>query len=244
MFMMQGGARFHLEGLKNITMANKRCLLIFVPQVYNRVVLPAGTRITTIDLHLNLEYLSVMVPYFKDLDAFVNQVHKDRPAALWKCPGPISADILEIITGLYSSRFSEREQMLFLEQKMMTWMVKALQMPYPQAKPKVRITPAERNRIIEVFAFITDNLHEVIPLHKQARMAAMNALKYKYGFSEIFNSSVHKAVIEERLKKACGYLKDSDWPVTEIAYKLGYDSLASFSRAFKKKYGYSPTVFR
>lgn len=47
-----------------------------------------------------------------------------------------------------------------------------------------------------------------------------------------------------RLEKAKGLLLTTDLTVSEIAFKVGYKSLAYFSDSFSQVYGLSPTTFR
>ena len=46
-----------------------------------------------------------------------------------------------------------------------------------------------------------------------------------------------------RMKKAKDLLSTSDLTISEIAYKVGFSLPNSFSRAFKKEYGVTPTSF-
>ena len=39
-------------------------------------------------------------------------------------------------------------------------------------------------------------------------------------------------------------LKDNNKNISEIAYECGYSDLAAMSKAFKKRFGVAPTVYR
>jgi AraC-like DNA-binding protein len=48
-----------------------------------------------------------------------------------------------------------------------------------------------------------------------------------------------------RLKSACGMLSNNpEMMITEIAYKCGFEDATSFSRAFRRLYGMSPSMYR
>lgn len=47
-----------------------------------------------------------------------------------------------------------------------------------------------------------------------------------------------------RLKKAALLLRSTDKSVLEIALEIGYDSHEGFTKAFKKKYGVTPSEYR
>ncbi len=42
---------------------------------------------------------------------------------------------------------------------------------------------------------------------------------------------------------ACAYLSESGWSITEIAFSLGFADMSSFSRAFRRWTGSSPTAY-
>ncbi|MBR2905987.1 MAG: helix-turn-helix transcriptional regulator [Lentisphaeria bacterium] len=66
---------------------------------------------------------------------------------------------------------------------------------------------------------------------------------YKY-YHEKFHTSPMAYQISCRLNQAYSCLTTQDLPIGEIAALCGYNSLPFFSREFKKKFGYSPSVFR
>jgi AraC-like DNA-binding protein len=47
-----------------------------------------------------------------------------------------------------------------------------------------------------------------------------------------------------RLQRAKEMLETSDWTVSEIAYKTGFQTVSHFTKIFKKQYGIPPSVFR
>ncbi len=61
---------------------------------------------------------------------------------------------------------------------------------------------------------------------------------------EVLNKSIGQYIIELRMQMALSLLKDGKHSVSEIAYGTGHESLAYFSRAFKKHFGQSPTMFK
>ncbi|MCB0151612.1 MAG: helix-turn-helix domain-containing protein, partial [Caldilineaceae bacterium] len=51
-------------------------------------------------------------------------------------------------------------------------------------------------------------------------------------------------VSEYRIARACELLKHSDLTVTEVAFTVGFNDAAYFSRAFRKETGQSPAAYR
>ena len=63
-------------------------------------------------------------------------------------------------------------------------------------------------------------------------------------FEAIHQETIGKYVKRLRLEKAAQYLKYSSGSVSDIAYEVGFEERAAFSKAFKKRYNCSPSAFR
>lgn len=65
-----------------------------------------------------------------------------------------------------------------------------------------------------------------------------NLFKAKMGISP------QEYLMQCRMKQACKLLKETNNPIQEIAFKVGYDNPLTFSKTFKGFYGYSPREYR
>ena len=63
-------------------------------------------------------------------------------------------------------------------------------------------------------------------------------------FSQHEKDTIEHYVIKLRIEKAKELLTYKDQNVSEVAYKLGYASVAHFSRQFKKLVGVSPSIYQ
>jgi AraC family transcriptional regulator len=63
-------------------------------------------------------------------------------------------------------------------------------------------------------------------------------------FKKAFQVKPHQFVIQCRLEKAIGLLKNQSLSISEVAIKSGFADAAAFSKAFKQRYGVSPGVSR
>lgn len=61
---------------------------------------------------------------------------------------------------------------------------------------------------------------------------------------ELYNISLYQFIHQERLAYAYTLITETELTIKEIAFKLGFNDTAGFSRTFKKLYGYSPIHFR
>jgi AraC-like DNA-binding protein len=77
-----------------------------------------------------------------------------------------------------------------------------------------------------------------------ARETAMSRSAFAARFTELVGEPVMKYVTRWRMQVALDWLQAEDAPVSAIATRLGYESEAAFSRAFKRTMGFSPGAAR
>lgn len=99
-------------------------------------------------------------------------------------------------------------------------------------------------RINIVVDYISRHLDEKLDLDKLSQMSAISPYHFHRIMSSYLGEPIGSYIIRCRLEAGSTLLKYSSHQVDEIAYKIGYDSPASFTKAFKKYFGVSPTEFR
>lgn len=97
--------------------------------------------------------------------------------------------------------------------------------------------------VYDIVNYIDTNLCNITELKQIA-----NELGYSYShLSHIFTREIGLTIKDyynrKRFEKAVEWLKNSDMSITGIAQKLQYQSIHSFSKAFRKNFGISPTEY-
>ena len=77
-----------------------------------------------------------------------------------------------------------------------------------------------------------------------AAAVALSPSRFAARFRQTTGQSVMGYVARWRINLACRMLRDSMLTLTEIAHRVGYDSLPAFSRAFKVQLGLAPATWR
>ncbi|MCL6699841.1 AraC family transcriptional regulator [Sphingomonas sp. NSE70-1] len=100
------------------------------------------------------------------------------------------------------------------------------------------------HRIAAARQIIDEQWTEKLTLDRIARRCGLNRSKLSRGFRQIYRCTVSEALVERRLAEARRQLIATDLPVSLIGYRSGYLNNASFTRAFGRRFGQSPTDFR
>ena len=77
-----------------------------------------------------------------------------------------------------------------------------------------------------------------------ATTVALSASRFAARFRETTGHSVMRYLARWRANMACRMLRDTDLHLSEIASRVGYQSLPAFSRAFKAQLGQAPAAWR
>jgi AraC-like DNA-binding protein len=93
-----------------------------------------------------------------------------------------------------------------------------------------------------VYDYILANIDSGMPTLKVlSRIFGTNEYKLKNGFKHVFKTTIQQFYNTERLKRAQLLIQHTNIPLKTIAVLTCFSTYPNFSRAFKIKYGYSPS---
>lgn len=91
---------------------------------------------------------------------------------------------------------------------------------------------------------IIKNIKEKYTTATLAQMMRMNEDKLKKGFKHMYGYPIFEYRRMKKLERARSLLEETELSEVDIAKKVGFKSLPSFIKAFKKKYNRLPNTFR
>ncbi len=100
------------------------------------------------------------------------------------------------------------------------------------------------NRVKAALDYITENCHEQYTLADGAKMANVSQRQFTNLCRKISGKSFIQFLNAYRCRRAKELLEGTDMPVSAIAFKIGFEELSSFYRAFKKHQKCSPLKYR
>lgn len=86
--------------------------------------------------------------------------------------------------------------------------------------------------------------HEEWPVRRLAQVSGASEAHFARSFKEAFGVPPHRYLLTRRIERAVALLRDTDMPITEIAFATGWNSLGTFGRVFRDVTGESPRAIR
>jgi AraC-like DNA-binding protein len=154
----------------------------------------------------------------------------------------VEALIFELIKECESiSRYS------VLKQKSILFQILALILEglHDEEKQQAGFTPDQLTNILEqARQHLAAHLSEPLSIDDLADNAGFSRNHFAKLFRQQFGQAPGQYHMMLRIQRAKEMLAGTDTTITDIAQSLGFDSIYSFSRAFKRETGISPLYFR
>ena len=96
----------------------------------------------------------------------------------------------------------------------------------------------------EAISYIEENLTEKLEIENIAKRAFVSPFYFQKGFAMLCDFTVGEYIRQRRLTLAGSELVSTDGKIIDIALKYGYDSPDSFTKAFTRFHGVTPTAVR
>jgi len=82
------------------------------------------------------------------------------------------------------------------------------------------------------------------PVERLARVSGVSEAHFARSFKWAFGLPPHRYLLTRRIERATAMLRDTNLPITDIAFQTGWNSLGTFGRIFRDITGESPSEFR
>lgn len=114
---------------------------------------------------------------------------------------------------------------------------------YAQVEYKKHIAVSSKNGIDRVIRYIENFYMQDISLDKLSKISGYDKYYLSKLFHECTNNRLSDYINNCRINATTSMLSENKYTITEIAYKCGFQSIATFNRVFKKIIGVSPSEY-
>ncbi|WP_062106363.1 AraC family transcriptional regulator [Bacillus niameyensis] len=228
-FIISGKVQFTYENQKVVL--EKGDIFAIYPMVlheYQYTTQPLGTK-------LKMQWLAFNGPKSIYLLSRVG-LNINRPFLKNKMGTEIQQTLHKIQQSFQSLHTSTREQLLLPQLLYNVFYLLA----GPSKNSKTQIT---QPIIAQSLTFIDENFTKQITVLDVAHYVGLSRSYFTKLFTEELNSTPKEYIQKKRMKLSFQLLEEKQLTITEIAALVGYPNVYTFSRAFKKYYGQSPSHF-
>jgi len=224
-----------IEGLPKSTLREFNCKLSFVPaghRFYGWQTPRVLTRVTYF-------YIDLQDPLFDPDSGIACPAIGPRmfffDQAVWNTALKLKAEVGNSDRG--SRQYAEALSLVLIHE-----LIRLEQATSAVARPLRGGLPAwQQKRVVE---FIQEHLAEEISLNALAELVDLSLYHFARAFKQSFGAPPHHYHMARRMDRARSLLQRSALSVTEIGMQIGFRETSSFTRAFRKFTGLTPTEYR
>ena len=109
---------------------------------------------------------------------------------------------------------------------------------------KVDTKTSYKERILKVLLYIQQNLYEDLSLKELSSIACFSPYHFHRVFKGMIGETLAEHIRRLKIEAAAHQLVNTDEKITSIAFKTGYETMESFTKAFKKHFKMTPSNYR
>ncbi len=243
-FTFKNEFKCELGGIGNILMQRGQFNLTYTPYIESRTVFAPG-EYQSFDVHVTAEFLQKASVYYPLIEDLIRNIDKQKALMLSKTNHFANNAMTMIIHQILSSKYTGALRQWFTEAKVMELFLLAMEKlaAHPVWRT-ITLSAYDVERIHEAKNLMLSHMDNPVTLISLAHKVGTNDFKLKKGFKQLFGTTVFTYLLQARMERAEQLLTDTKMPVTEIAFTIGYQTIGSFTSAFKKYFGYPPTKIR
>jgi AraC-like DNA-binding protein len=97
---------------------------------------------------------------------------------------------------------------------------------------------------VEFKTIVLNNIYADLSLEEMAFLCHLSLSSFNRKFRVVYKENPKKYLVHKKAEKASELLKHTNTRVSDIAFDVGFDSIATFNRNFTKHIGKSPSKYR
>src|SRR5690606_8348622 len=116
--------------------------------------------------------------------------------------------------------------------------------PDPRPEVSTRATEEKNRRMLRARDAMDRSYAEPLDVPSLARLAHTSESHFIRTFRATFGETPHRYLQRRRVERAMFLLREGDRSITDVCFAVGFTSLGTFSRTFRRIVGRSPRDYR
>jgi AraC-like DNA-binding protein len=151
---------------------------------------------------------------------------------------------IEALRHLAQRRMKDKAAPLGLEQLGLTLADEVLSLAGSKAPKHERVTRENTDAIYASLAVLERDFVHDVTLLDLARTAGLSPFHFLRSFKRLLGVTPYRFLVRRRLRAAVELLAETEKPVTDIAYDVGFGDLSNFTNTFTREVGCPPNRYR
>ncbi|MFC5283832.1 helix-turn-helix domain-containing protein [Pedobacter alpinus] len=226
------------DSKKTFSFGNGQCNIIYLPK--------GNYGITSFLSEINL------ISVYLSQDFFFRQIQQVNPAFMIKSTNlfqalfskniSITHRLKNILNEIVNCEFDGHLKILYLKAKVIELLI--LQLAQHEEEKTISLKPEDIEKMTIIKDLIETNFNEVYSLSYLAKVAGTNEQYLKKHFKILFGNTVFGYMLACKMEKAKEMLSTGKHQITEVSEIVGYKHATHFTTAFKKFFGYLPSLVK
>lgn len=224
----------------SLTLMPRDILIIGSSELHSITAPPEGLRYI-------LNFSTSFFEQFQDLSIFFSTLHPYKLLRHKENPD-FSNQLFALLTRMENEYFG---QLVYRDCEIVSDMLhffsligRHLHHQQQQQNPAGPKQQENQKRFTELCNYISAHCTENLSLEELASEAGFSKYHFARLFKEMTGTTCHNFLLGQRIIYAKSLLVDFSLPITEVAMRSGFNSLATFNRIFKSQIGCTPSEFR
>lgn len=222
------------------------------PFVENKAYFDSDGEYVTFDIHPSDLFLYNLSYDFPELARFleVRETEKDKAISLLKHRSFLSPDMEVLVKKIIYHQSSPESTRSYTEALSMElfilFLIRSKNAKNDISSPRSKHTDAmlHLREVLKQQAEEYDFEDRYDSDMDLAQRVGLSLYQMKIAFRETFGMPPYQMLMDLRFKRAKQYLLDTNLDMLEIALKIGYQSREAFIKAYKKRFGVTPMIYR
>lgn len=247
-YVFSGGLWLTNKNKQKVQLKSHHQYLHFLPanSVYT-ITYPQQTHTCWMAIMIDLEFMNDLMSRMSCREHWLGANIKKQEVFLDGQGMPSHPDVTQSALALMNPLVNEKQQThsLFMTSKVMELLSYSLSYNYIAASQKTQFkgfSHQDVSRFNELKEYLKGKFTEEHSIAGLAKHFGLNECKLKKGFKALFGHTVFGYITDLKMQKARQMLQDG-YPVSEVSDVLGYGYPQHFSKAFKNKFGVSPSQY-
>ncbi|WP_353124015.1 helix-turn-helix transcriptional regulator [Dysgonomonas capnocytophagoides] len=244
-FELIGHKQYRTNNSKyNIEIHEGRYSFFYIPHIDGILSFkPQNNYKKSIGIELSRDFLlRLLNGDLKILGAFGEKILNKEPGYFAQNT-TISQPMMAILKDVMECQLTGILKKIFIESKVIELILLVIQQGENVSQNYLSpfLTKDDIDKIYHVREIVSQKIDNPYSIRELSRISGLNEFKLKKGFREVFDTTIFKYLMEERMHYSKQLIIESDKNISEVSATVGYKNPTHFTVAFKRYYGYLPS---